>query len=395
MILDEAHNLHERVCSNFSTRFTTYQGEQLMANLRDLRAPRPLLATLDSLIRFVTSLQIRIQLDVTQSYQLQDLLEALHQRLLENGRILIDLPEPMVEILWSLEAAWQSLHNSSLRMMCWSSTPGAIDITCIESSKLIQDTLGEFLPSLFMSATFPTPETFEQHTGITAANLLRIDAPSDWREPCYQVAVDTRVNTTYKNRERYYATTAQALMRLSESSNAPVIGFFPSYQYADTIATYLEELASHLRVFTMPRSLSPRDQMQAIEDAVMCSDILCLPLGSGLSEGIDLLGGRIDTVMVVSPALPEVNPVQQAKSELHNKPGDGFREVYQVPGMTKVNQALGRIVRDPSHRARVLLHCNRFAQQDYRSLLAGEYQNLTILRNDSEFERWLMETGNW
>jgi len=393
LILDEAHNLHERVCANFSTRFTTYQGEQLIAALRDLRAPRPFLASLDALTRFVASLKPRTTLDTTESYRLQDLLEDVHQKLLENGRTLVDLPEAIVEILWNLESAWQSTRNSSLRMMVWCSNSGSMDLTCIESNKLIGETLAEFQPSLFMSATFPSSETFEQQVCIPASEVLRIESPSEWRDQCYQVAIDARVNTNYKNREHHYATTAQALIRLSESSNQPAISFYPSYRYAETIATYVEEMAPHLRVFTMSRSLSPREQMQEIEDAVLGNDVLCLPLGSGLSEGIDLLGGRVDTVMVVSPALPEVNPVQQAKSELYAHSKEGFREVYQIPGITKVNQALGRIVRDPSHRARVLLHCNRFAQSEYRTLLSTEYQHATVLRNDQEFEQWVLETG--
>ena len=68
--------------------------------------------------------------------------------------------------------------------------------------------------------------------------------------------------------------------------------------------------------------------------------------------------------MVVGPALPEVNPVQRAKLAAFEELGRdaAFDRVYRIPGMQKVNQALGRLVRAPGQRARVLLHCRRFAE---------------------------------
>jgi Rad3-related DNA helicase len=93
-------------------------------------------------------------------------------------------------------------------------------------------------------------------------------------------------------------------------------------------------------------------------------------LGSSFAESVDLLGGRISHAMVVGPALPEVNAVQQARIRECRAPDRAFRQVYQIPGMNKVDQALGRLVRAPGHRTSVLLHCQRFADTEYRGLLA-------------------------
>jgi DNA excision repair protein ERCC-2 len=121
------------------------------------------------------------------------------------------------------------------------------------------------------------------------------------------------------------------------------------------------------------------------------ADVLFLVLGSSFAESIDALGGRISHAMVVGPALPEVNAVQAARQELFggNKNPSAFRRVYQIPGMQKVNQALGRLVRAPGHRATVLLHCARFAEISYAALLAPDYQFGTHLTTDAELEAWL------
>jgi Rad3-related DNA helicase len=63
--------------------------------------------------------------------------------------------------------------------------------------------------------------------------------------------------------------------------------------------------------------------------------------------------------------------------------------VYQITGMAKVNQALGRLVRAPGQRARVILHCQRFLDASYASLLAPEYQFGANVVDDADLSAWL------
>ena len=95
--------------------------------------------------------------------------------------------------------------------------------------------------------------------------------------------------------------------------------------------------------------------------------------------------------VVVGPALPEVNPVQRARLAEFSDLGraGAFRRVYQVPGMTKVNQALGRLVRAPGQRARVILHCRRFLDPAYATLLARDYQFGFNVLDDTDLAAWL------
>jgi Rad3-related DNA helicase len=95
--------------------------------------------------------------------------------------------------------------------------------------------------------------------------------------------------------------------------------------------------------------------------------------------------------MVVGPALPEVNPVQRARLGVFEEMGReaAFERVYRIPGMQKVNQALGRLVRAPGQRARVLLHCRRFAEPGYERLLSAEYRSGRRIAEDAELADWL------
>jgi Rad3-related DNA helicase len=177
---------------------------------------------------------------------------------------------------------------------------------------------------------------------------------------------------------------------IGHSATAPVAVFFPSYAYAEAVAELCLN-SHHLRIAQQPRGVDLAAQTAFIESSLATHDALFLVLGTGYTEGIDLLGGRITHAMVVGPALPEVNAVQRAKlAHCHAKSRDAaFRQVYQVPGMQKVNQALGRLVRAPGQHATVLLHCRRFAEKSYRELLDPELQNAPALDSDELLAAWL------
>jgi len=257
----------------------------------------------------------------------------------------------------------------------------------------------------------------------SAADLLRVEEARDaalpalvrahtpWRDGAYDVAIDARVDTTFQHRSHHYTTTATTIAALASlnpqlsslnSSPSPlnsatrsVAVFFPSYAYADAIARELSQIAPHVRIAQQPRVRDLAAQTAWVETSLASADALFLVLGSSFSEGIDALGGRISHAMVVGPALPEVNAVQRARlAEFAPLGRDAaVRRVYQLPGMTKVNQGLGRLVRAPGQCARVLLHCRRFLEPAYLDLLAPDYRTTHILRTDPDLASWLGSTS--
>src|SRR5690606_7728805 len=90
---------------------------------------------------------------------------------------------------------------------------------------------------------------------------------------------------------------------------------------------------------------------------------------------------------------PEVNASQRARLAEFMRTGlsrdAAVRRVYRIPGLQKVNQALGRLVRAPGQHARVLLHCRRFLDPAFASLLARDYQHGTTLTTDADLTAWL------
>jgi Rad3-related DNA helicase len=233
-------------------------------------------------------------------------------------------------------------------------------------------------------------------------------AHTPWRADAYDLAYDLRVDTSFRERAQHHATTAATIAALHaaavrsfnahpptpDSASAAIAVFFPSYAYAEIIAREIDRDHPGVRVALQPRLTDLAAQTAWVEESLVLTDALFLVLGSSFAESIDLLGGRVTHAMVVGPALPEVNAVQRARiAELRDLGREAaFRRVYQIPGMAKVNQALGRLVRAPGQRARVLLHCRRFAELSYAQLLARDYQFGQNISTASELTAWLDQT---
>jgi Rad3-related DNA helicase len=241
-----------------------------------------------------------------------------------------------------------------------------------------------------MSATLQPYDEFQASCGLT--QVARLHAPTPWRAGAYDVAVDLRVDTTFRQRANHYGTTAAAIVEMHQSAKGAIAVFFPSYAYAETVQKTLSDYGAVLRTVLQPKLPDLAAQTAWVEEHLIFSDVLLLVLGSSFAEGIDLLGGRVTHAIVVGPALPEVNAVQKARLTALNGIGRdaAFRRVYQIPGLQKVNQGLGRLVRAPGQKAKVLLHCRRFAEPSYASLLAADYQQFAEISSDAELSAWLL-----
>ena len=108
------------------------------------------------------------------------------------------------------------------------------------------------------------------------------------------------------------------------------------------------------------------------------------------AEDVDSLGGKAGMEIVVTPSLPEMNLIQETKRQRFDAiDKSGFERAYLQPGIQKVNQALGRLVRAPTHKVKVLLHCERFADPKTRRLLDPLYQSKRFIDNDEALTEWI------
>jgi len=389
LIVDEAHNLPSRVADAYS--HTAHDGDvrALLAELDHQRAPTPLILAVETWARTLASISPCEILDGALEADVRDALDRLAELVTTLPLDYAALGPHHSETLWQFAKLNDFLHDTRLHRLLWSRREGELEFTCVDATEAIGESLGAFGGALLMSATLAPFDQFAASCGVSAFASLR--APAPWRHGAYDVAVDRRVATTLRERTANYRTTAETIEQLFGASGRAVVVFFPSYAYAEAIQRTLAQLGSVVRVSLQPKLPDLAAQAAWVEENLALSDALFLVLGSSFAESIDLLGGRISHAMVVGPALPEVNAVQRARLDAFSALGRdaAFRRVYQIPGLQKVNQALGRLVRGPGHHAKVLLHCQRFAEPSYAALLDPECQQYREIVSNDDLAEWM------
>jgi Rad3-related DNA helicase len=396
LVVDEAHHLPARVAEAHSHALSADELHALLAGLPDSGA-RPLRRDLESLWRLVAALPAADTLDLDTEDDLLGALRNLAAQLHKTPPDHEALDAASADLLWRLPALLAWLEDRSLEKLTWSPRPAELRFTCLDAAPVVGQQLRDFAGVVLATATPPPEEVFSAALGLAADTLapaLRVlRPPAPWREGAYDVALDLRVDTTYRRRAEHHGTTAATLAALRAASpGAPVAAFFPSYAYAEAVCSRLETDHPGLRAAMQPRASDLAAQQEWIEEQLALSDVIVFVLGGSFAEGIDHLGGRVTHALVAGPALPEVNALQRARQAAHAREvgdAEAFRRTYLVPGLQKVNQALGRLVRAPGQRARVVLHCRRFGEAAYASLLAPEYQLGKHLLDDADLAAWL------
>jgi DNA excision repair protein ERCC-2 len=391
LLLDEAHNLPARAAEARSHTFSAHAAAFAAQALHEVQARPVLQRAAEDLADFLEKLVPTEKLDATASYILEDNLEKLAAEMIA-APVPEQLPEAVADFLWSSVNALETLHDQSLLLLPTVPTRGELRLACVDAAPAIAAALRSFGQAVLTSATFGPPEFFASACGLDKGEAHWIAAHAPWRDGAYDVAVDARIDTRLRSREHFYSATAETVRLLADGQAKPVAVFFPSYDYAETIRTYVEAMDPGLRINMQPRGASLAERTEFLDESLLTAHAIFLVLGGSFAEGIDRLGGEVERALVVGPALPEPNAVKKAQLARYEEtmaPDEAFRRAYLAPGLLKVAQALGRLVRAPGQRAKVLLHCRRFAEAATQMLLPEEYRTGVILRKDTDLLEWL------
>lgn len=391
VIIDEAHNLPERTADALSFQLSSKSWEYIIENTLLSEGKMTLYNIGSEILAFLKKLKEKELLSATDTYLFLDLMDDFSSELKETHIDSDSINRNEINKLYEIPQIAEKLKNDKENYLLWSPQKEHLTISCLDPSDWISNCLKPFASSIHMSATLEPFDYYQEKIGFPKSELSYAKGFAPWRSDAYTVAFDQRVDTRYKERANYYLITAETILKTFQYSKKPIVVFFPSYQYAQDVKTYLNEIDSFLPVITQEKKISLDEQKAFIEESVSTHCILFLILGSSFTEGIDTLGGKIESAIVVSPALPQINLLSETKMNqaLQYNTNNAFQKTYIIPAFQKIHQALGRLARAPGQKAKILLHCRRFLSPQYKNLLAEEYNSGTIIKNSNDLESWL------
>jgi Rad3-related DNA helicase len=149
------------------------------------------------------------------------------------------------------------------------------------------------------------------------------------------------------------------------------LAFFSSFDYLDKAADLFQREHPHVAVWRQPRRMGEAERDAFLARFTETSQgIGFAVLGGAFGEGIDLPGARLIGAFIATLGLPQLNPVnERIRERMQAIFGAGYDYTYLYPGLQKVVQAAGRVIRTTSDTGTVHLIDDRFARPDIRALL--------------------------
>ncbi|MHA3738823.1 ATP-dependent DNA helicase [Pseudomonas sp. Eth.TT006] len=224
--------------------------------------------------------------------------------------------------------------------------------------------------SVLFSATLSPRRYYADLLG-TPADTVCIDVESPFSAEQLQVQIVSRISTRFNHRQASLEPIVELIARQFSERPGNYLAFFSSFDYLQQVSTLLAERHPQITLWQQSRGMA-EGQRQAFLDQFTAESqgVGFAVLGGAFGEGIDLPGARLIGAFIATLGLAQLNPVnEQLKRRMAAIFGAGYDYTYLYPGVQKVVQAAGRVIRTRQDRGVVMLIDDRFAEPRIQQLL--------------------------
>ncbi len=381
LLVDESHNLIERGRK-------MYSAELQQAKLRALKlvAPGVLKKPLDKLQRTWAALN-KEQSEAQRDYAV---LQALPAKLLAALQLAsAAITEYLSEHPTERDAALQDFYFEALHFtrmaelygphsLCdWQLSSAGLAKTastlCIRNvlpAEFLKPRLQAAHTAVLFSATLQPFAYFADLLGLPERSVwLEVDAP--FKAEQLHVRVARQVSTRYQHRRASLPALVDLMGQQFQQTPGNYLAFFSSHEYLNEAADLFEREFPGITIWRQQRRMAESAQAEFLARLTESSQgIGFVVLGGSFSEGVDLPGKRLIGAFIATLGLPQLNPVnEQIRLRLDELLGQGYDYAYLYPGLQKVVQAAGRVIRTVHDRGVVLLMDDRYARPEIQALL--------------------------
>ena len=252
---------------------------------------------------------------------------------------------------------------------------------CVNPAENLQKCLDKGNSTVFFSATLLPLQYYRKMLSTRSENFgMYVESPFEQKKRCLMICRDVSSKYTRRDYEEY-RKIAEYIARMSWQKKGNYMVFFPSYRLMeDVYQVYQDEFSvSWVRCISQHASMTELEREEFLEEFTEETEEtlvgFCV-MGGIFSEGIDLIGDRLIGVAVVGTGLPQVNCEREILKGYYDEKGEqGFDYAYRYPGMNKVLQAAGRVIRTKEDTGAILLMDERFLNRDYRNLFPREWND--------------------
>lgn len=291
------------------------------------------------------------------------------------ARELFPQENPLMELYWALSkfVAGFSLEDETYETALVQSHPQCLKIICLDPSGPIGSRLKLPNAAVGLSATLKPIEFFQAVLGLPEDTTSILEFPSPFPPENRLMVVVGSVSTRYRYRERYYREIGDIITKIVARKSGNYLLFFPSFGFLKAVESFVDA-PEYLRVMQTP-GLDEDQRVKMIDILRHDSPVLFFTVMGGIfSEGVDYAGYSVIGGIIIGPGLPQVSyETEKLREYYHRTRSQGFEFAYLYPGMSRVIQSAGRVIRRSEDRGIVVLIGERFTQQPYRDLFPEDW----------------------
>jgi DNA excision repair protein ERCC-2 len=268
----------------------------------------------------------------------------------------------------------------------------SLTLQCLDASEFIHDTVkNKAYGTVFFSATLYPVDYYMTLLTEKKGETLKIRSP--FKPEKLKIVLMNQISTRYQDRTSSLPLVVETILNVLESKKGNYIVFFPSYLYMKQVIDLLPiGLDADIIIQEKDMQIEERDIiLKRFKEKNDRSQLAFFVMGGMFSEGIDYVGDMLNGVIVVGVGLPSLSESNhQLKAYYQKTFNKGFEYAYTYPGMNKVIQAVGRVIRRDSDYGIAILIDDRFTTQTYRKLFPVEWKNIEIISQPKDLKQPLI-----
>lgn len=269
-----------------------------------------------------------------------------------------------------------------------------ISIKCLNASKHINNTIELHTEGCtFFSATLDP--IFYYKTLLTNNLGDDVSFVSSFKQHNLLLLAVDDISTRYRDRENSIDKIIDVTKSLVTSKKGNYIVFFPSYVYLNLVKQRLTEEIVNVSFITQRKEMftsERNDMMNLFKEESETTQVFMFVMGGIFGESIDLIGEQLSGVIIVGVGLPALSPFNNVlRSHYDMAFQNGFDYAYTYPGLNKVIQAVGRVIRTETDRGVAILFDDRFTTRKYLKLYPEAWNHLEVCNDVEELNKMIID----
>jgi DNA excision repair protein ERCC-2 len=408
-LIDEAHNLVDRAREMFSAQLSK---KAVLDLKREAKGIKELEQSLGAVNTFMIGLRKNLEREDTRYILQKEPIKELYKLLRSfseiadkylSGNQMLTFRDKLFEFYFEVVGFLRVAEFYDERYVTYYEKAGNdinFNLFCLDPSFLLYQAMKRAKASVLFSATLMPIKYFTNILGGEGAYVpekekpygsIRLSSPFPRENLC--IMADSSTSTKYNARELSYDKIALTIDAFVQGKTGNYLVYFPSYSYMSEVYLRYAGLDSGNKTIYQKPNMSEEDREDFLQEFSRYGQgtlVGFAVLGGMFGEGIDLVGDKLSGAVVVGVGLPQVCLERDIiRNYFEDINSQGFEYAYIYPGMNKVLQAVGRVIRTEEDKGAVLLIDERFSYSAYRELFPEEWYPIIDVKNTKYLKRVL------